>query len=564
MLRAGLSHLEAALIINNPHMQMSKFSSKSFYWKKVLGKNPLGVQADAVTTDMLIKALMNPFELNQIEDQQIAAMCYRILKQNEAMEYLQNISRADSPNGSIANTYAKARVQMYEVDLFQAKMGQRDFPFLRINEALSNNAINPAASEDEIREQMKAQPMAFLHGMYALGIHSFQDLVAPYFFGARKNFDERIVKPILYNLQESLSKDKKAQVVDNIYKSYITYMLSGSSLFGNEDGTSMRSKRDYYLETFPDDYMKTIQENAEIRDLLKNFLQVKQFGNRKRIVLQDVGSLSKDQKNEIKRRLEMLVYSDDKDARKMAEDLFIYSYFDNGLQFTHDSFSSLFSTQFLASFPIYNETLQGLDEELTKDEEENFIAQFLLTYNDAAYNVDSIIEEGNVVDDTITVDLNDYKMRKNMINEVTSPNPNSTGINVYPYIKYKGDIYILDKDMFDEYPGKPVYHKVEQYATYPRLPLFSRQMSVIQLAQEFPKTEQSNPGGDYYDMPDGPYAPDFSSDDPMLQEAQASFDAMPYDFIDDSVFDAVENGDNMSTGDVYAQEGENELREPMC
>jgi hypothetical protein len=159
------------------------------------------------------------------------------------------------------NSYAKARVQRYNVDLFQAKMGQKDFPFIRIKEALSNTSVDTSASEEVVREQLKGQSMAFLHGMYSLGINSFNDLVNPYFFGAHKWFDDEIVKPILYNLNEKLSDDKKAAIVDNIYKSYITYMLSGSSLFGNEEGSTMKSKRDYYLTTFPKDYLSIIQEN---------------------------------------------------------------------------------------------------------------------------------------------------------------------------------------------------------------------------------------------------------------------------------------------------------------
>ena len=119
--------------------------------------------------------------------------------------------------------------------------------------------------------------MAFLQGMYALGINSFNSLVNPYFFGANEWFDNDVVKPILYNLNEKLPDSEKEEIVNNIYVSYITYMLSGSSLFGNEDGSSMRSKREYYLESFPSDYQKIIQENEDIRDLLGHVLQVQAY-----------------------------------------------------------------------------------------------------------------------------------------------------------------------------------------------------------------------------------------------------------------------------------------------
>ena len=48
------------------------------------------------------------------------------------------------------NSYAKSRIQRYKVDLFNAKMGQRDFPFVRIKDAISNDAIDITASEEVI------------------------------------------------------------------------------------------------------------------------------------------------------------------------------------------------------------------------------------------------------------------------------------------------------------------------------------------------------------------------------------------------------------------------------
>lgn len=497
MLRAGLNHLEAALIINQNHIRNANYNSKKYkYWESILGKNPLSVPVENVTTDMLVKSLISPFELTAEEDQQIAALCYRILTQHEAQEYLTQISRADSPNGSIQNTYAKARVQQYKVDLFQAKMGQKNFPFYRINEAISNKAINTAASEEVVREQLKNQRMGFLHGMYALGINSFSNLVSPYFFGARKKFDDVVVKPILYNLNERLSGKKKEEIINNIYTSYITFILSGTPLFGTNSTDSMKQKREYYLESFPDDYLKIIHENEDIRKLLSSILQVNSFGSRKRIILQDVGSLSKEQKQSVQFRFESLADSENPVARQLATDLFVYSYFDNGLQFTHDSFSHLFSTRFLINFPVYNETLQKLDEDLDESEYKNFIQQFLVTFNNAAFKVDGIITNNNLNEsaDIITINLNDKQMYNKMVNELMSPNPRFEGINVYPYISYNNEIYVLDEGLFNQYPGSPTYHKLPKYATFPRLPLFSREMNITELAEEFPISESINIG----------------------------------------------------------------------
>ena len=567
MLRTGMTHLEAALVINQPHMKNSRYNSRNYkYWKGILGKNPLASPAGNVTTDMLIKSLISPFELTVEEDKAIAALCYRILCQHEAQEYLTQISRADSPNGALKNSYAKGRIQRYKVDLFNAKMGQKDFPFVRISEAVNNNTIDTTASENVVREQLKGQRMAFLQGMYALGINSFNGLVAPYFFGAREWFDNDIVKPILYNLNEKLSDEKKEQIVNAIYVSYITFMLSGSSLFGNEEGSTMKSKREYYLETFPSDYQKIIQENEDIRDLLGNVLQVKNFGSRKRVTLQDVGSLSKGQKQDVQRRFDALLYSDNPVARNLAKDLLLYSYFDNGLQFTHDSFSHLFTTQFLTNFPVYNETLSGLDERITPEEETNFIHQFLLTYPEAAYNVNEIISSDDVANDIIRIDLNDKKMRMRMINEVMSPNPHLEGINVYPYIQYHGDVYVLDNDLFAQFPGTPVYRKLTKYQTFPRLPLFSKQMSVAEMAKEFPVSDDNSQREELpsSDGVDAPAAHNEGSGDPNVgpDVMYDSFEAM--DDFEAPDYDDLMTGETQSQSDNYQAEGEGELQDPMC
>ena len=317
MLRLDLSHLEAALIINQPEIIQAGFSSDRLK-KDVFGKtNPLYLNTDNVTSEMLMRNIMGDVSGNEIAP--IAALCYKILKQAEEQQYLRNISRFDSPNGAMQNSYAKARVQQYNVDLFQAKMGQKDFPFVRIKEALSNTAVDTSASETTVREQLHNQSMGLLQGMYQLGVHSFNDLVSPYFFGAEKWFDEKIVKPILYNLNYKLSDETKAEVVNNIYKSYITFTLSGASLFGNEENASMKSKRAYYLETFPLDYLKILRENEDIRKLLSPILQVDQFGNRRRVVLKDVGSLSKGQKADIQRRFEGLLYSNNPAAKNVIK-----------------------------------------------------------------------------------------------------------------------------------------------------------------------------------------------------------------------------------------------------
>lgn len=571
-LNMGLSHLDIALLINQPYMDLEG------------NVDLLHVKPVEITTKKLLLNIISPDSLTNDEKNYIKSMCYKLYKLNEAMEYVTKVSRADSPNGAMGNSYAKARVQRYKVDLLQGKMGQEtSFPLEKIQETLRNDAVTVSAGENTVRDQLKAQKMGLLHGMYALGINSFDTLMKDYFFGARKSFDDMVVKPLLYNQPDTKSDDSLYELVDNIYTSYIIYTLSGSTLFGNEtnsDGSikTMKQKREEYLNDFPGEFRRILSENKKVRDLLESILEVVPDGNRSKIALKDVGSLSKEMRAEVEMRFNSLLYDDDPDIQKLAKNLFIYSYFRNGLQFTHDSFAHLFTTTFLLSFPVYNQSLESLDRDLSetddKESVDNFIAQFLVTNPDAAFDVTKILsndkvnkEDVTVTDDVLIIDLNNQYLAGKMRNDVLSPNPKKDGVMPYPYIRYDGDVYILDQEKYKDVKGKPVYHKLKKYATYPKNPIFSSQMSVAELAEEFP-IEEGAPMYDYPDIGDSYYP-----GAPMEYQTSSSY---PYDNnntgapmednaaapIDDDWGSA--NIDGVSSADVYRRGGENTMEQPFC
>ena len=534
MLRLGLTHEEAVLIINQPIMELYGFNADKM---KTDGFENL--PAGEVSTKTLVKGILSPMSLTPIEQQSIEAMCYRILKQAQAMEGLTMISRADSPNGAMQNSFAKARVQQYMVELFNAQMNQRDFPFYPIKEVINNTTIDVSKGEEEVRSKLKEQPMAFLHAMYALGINSLNDLASPYFFMLSKQFDDEIVKPILYN-QSTFYKEHLENLVDSIYLDYITYAMSASSLFGEEDNTdgkhvSMKSKRDYYLKSFAEDFAKTLQNNEKIRNLLGSILQRDDRDNTK-IVLKDVGSLAKGQKDVISRRFDALMALGE-EGQKLAKQLLLYAYYDSGLNFTHNSYSSRLSTYFLVQFPAFREILQDLGTTLTDEQKKNFIRQYMVTHKDAAYNVKGLIDpEVNVQDDIISVNMNDYKIQQRFVNTILSPDPRMTGVQPYPYISYDGNVYELDADAYDSNPAEAKYRMLENYPTDKYRKIYNANKSLAQLADEYngvtsgQKPEEPNIDADNHpdiahntsddnpaidntgnnDVSDLPEAPDFS------------------------------------------------------
>ena len=576
-LNMGLSHLDIALLVGQPYMEEAGYKSEKFKWN---GANLLYIKPAEITTKKLLLNIIDPSKVTIEEKNYIRSMCYKLLKLNEAMEFVTKVSRADSPNGAMGNSYAKARVQRYKVDLLQGKMAQKTvFPIEKINETLSNDAVTVSAGENKVREQLKAQKMGLLHGMYALGINSFDSLMEPYFFGARKSFDDMVVKPLLYNQPDTKSDDDLYELVDNIYTSYIIYTLSGSPLFGNEtnnDGSvkTMKQKREEYLNDFPEEFRRLLSENDKIRNLLGSILEVVSDKNKSKIALKDVGSMSKETRAEVEMRFNSLLYDEDPKAQKLAKDLFMYSYFRNGLQFTHDSFAHLFTTTFLLNFPVYNQSLESLDRDLseTDDKEfvENFMAQFLVTFPNAAFDATKIlnnskVEEGDVTvnDDVLIINLNNQFLAAEMRNDALSTDKKIP----YPFIRYNDDLYILDRDKYNDTPGRPEYHKVKRYATFSKAPLFSSQMSVAELADEFPVSD-GTPMFDYPDIDDGYY--------PGAPREYQTSDSYPYDNnntgapMDDSAdipagdFWGDADIDGVDAADVYRRGGEQMLETEFC
>ena len=519
MLRLGLTHEEAVLIINQPIMEFYDFNADSM--KTGFENLPAG----DVSTKTLVKGILSPMSLTPIEQQSIEAMCYRILKQAQAMEGLTMISRADSPNGAMQNSFAKARVQQYMVELFNAQMKQPDFPFYPIKEVINNTTIDVSKGEEEVRKKLKEQPMAFLHAMYALGVNSINDLASPYFFMLSKQFDDEIVKPILYN-QSTSYKEHLENLVDSIYLDYITYAMSASSLFGEEENAdgkhvSMKSKRDYYLKSFAEDFAKTLQNNEKIRNLLGSILQRDDRDNTK-IVLKDVGSLAKGQKDIISRRFDALMALGE-EGQKLAKQLLLYAYYDSGLNFTHNSYSSRLSTYFLVQFPAFRKILQDLGTTLTDEQKKNFIRQYMVTHKDAAYNVKDIIDpKVNIQDDIISVNMNDKKIKQRFVNTILSPDPRMTGEQPYPYISYDGNVYELDADAYDSNPAEAKYRMLENYPTDKYRKIYNANKSLAQLADEYngvtPEQKPEEPSIDADNHPD--IGHNTSDDNPVIDNSR--------------------------------------------
>ena len=490
MLREGLTHLEAALIVGQIYMHSAKYGREIEYFESKLGDALYKDPVVHVSTKILIKTILDPYGNLGIatwdEIKAVMQICHHVLVHHQSMEYINNVSRADSPNGGMKNSYAGCRVQRYKVDVLQAMMGQKSFAFEPIKETLSNDAIDMTGSEDEIREQLNNQKMGLLHGMYALGINSFDSLTKDFFFGSQKWFDDMIVKPILYNLPINTFDNTLISIVNSIYKAYVIYRLSDSKLFGDDDKYTMEEKRKYYTEKFPEDFKKMISTNEEVRNLLGNIFTVKMG----RIMLLDAGNMNKKQIAVVRDRVGALRYSDNEEVRRLATDLLLYSYYDNGLQYSNTSISSAFSTDFLISFDEYNKALKNMNTKGSDEDSKNFIYQFLSYNNIVPKTIPSELKN-DLRWDKSTGDLlimnNGKDTVKKMTDTVLSPNPNYD-LQMYPYIMWMGQIYVFDKEATENTNyNSLIYHRVPSYVNPKERPRFNSKLSTVELEKFYPK-----------------------------------------------------------------------------
>ena len=328
----------------------------------------------------------------------------------------------------------------------------------------------------------------------------------------------------------------------------------------------MKSKREYYLNTFPDDFAKILQENEEIRRLLGNILKREIIKDKytgavtKRIVLDDVGSLAKGQRDIISRRFDALLSS--KEGQDLAKHLLLYAYYDTGLNFSHNSYSTRLSTYFLSQFPAFREILQQLDTPLTEEQQQNFIYQFLITHKDAAFNVDSIkSDKMQINSDSIVVDLSDNNLHRRFTNTILSPDPRMTGVKPYPFISYDGNVYELDADAYARERNVARYYMLEDYPTSSRRPVYNINLSLSQLADEYLGTEEQQESGetsvDENTSPD--IAHNSGNENPAVDntDTQTSDTSGEIDF--DNLFEAP-----ASESENYENEGKSSLESPFC
>lgn len=399
MLRAGMTVEEICLLFSQPQimrtinsigtlspMMMSIIIGNQLaYYKdhyhvtfssETTAKINKGIREGNFTSEYIAKVIMDVNDISKMSQgsemeqniQKIHDTCAReyqllllmsnIVKLATDLKPSVQFSRADSPNGAIATSLAEANIQKFKVDAWQEKIQDPDFGLENCENLLIPNLIkNPNISAKELYSTImedKNISMRRLQVFYTAGIDLAQQTLQSYFISQSES-----VQDIARFINKNINTDYLGeQALNKLYKGIISWQLSKTKLFGNDGELTFKQKRDYYLFKYPLQLKKLQEANIELfrHGALAN-IRIKKG----RIVMEDVGKTTPSLRLLLENGFETLLMSPESTdlERRLAFDLFMYAYYSEGLNFSPNSYSIFFNTQFLLNFPEILDALRN-------------------------------------------------------------------------------------------------------------------------------------------------------------------------------------------------------------
>lgn len=471
MLRAGMSIEEIGLLFNQPYVKkiitetgnIDKKTIKTIVNNAIKAVEKLGGTLD--TKDFL--------QQNYSSKQLIANIIdgYRDLKNKDKVAYVNfiknnvyslllmnhisdlasdlnavsKISRADSPNAAVAISIAGARMQSQNVNLVHRNAGLDYYNIVGFDEVISNDYVTPEMSKEEIRAKLKRAKMPMLQAFYSLGIDFANKATAPFFIQTT-DYCNKIVEELFNNSPMGIVENER--VLNTFYNDLIIFGLTKTKLFGDDDTNSYEQKRNYYLNSYPKEFIKVIANNPDIANLsVIKKMDVKDNV----IVMKRSARLSQLMRETLMRDYDSLLYMDNPAAQKLAVDLFMYSFYKEGMSFGPNNFGYFFSSQFLSSFPEFINALRTMQFNMFKG---SYFDKFLEQYYANHYN------EGVLPVITESEDLGNNEI---MVETKSVYNLNFKDKKLYKYITTNGKLYVIDAGRTND--SKTVYVEIPNAKT---------------------------------------------------------------------------------------------------
>ena len=471
MLRAGMSIEEIGLLFNQPYVKRVINESGSLDKKtiRIIINNATKVIEELGGTLEIKDFLNQDYTSKQLINNIIDG--YRYLKKTDIKAYVEfiknnvyslllmshisdlasdlnavsRISRADSPNAAVAISISGAKIQSQNVNLLHRNARLNYYNIIGFDEVISNDYVTPEMSKEEIRARLIKAKMPMLQAFYSLGIDFANKATAPFFIQTT-DYCNKLVEELFNNSPMGIVENER--ILNTFYNDLIIFGLTKTKLFGDDGTSSYEQKRNYYLNSFSKEFIKVIAENPDIANLsVIKKMDVKDNV----IVMKKSARLSQLMRETLMRDYDSLLYMNNPAAQKLAVDLFMYSFYKEGMSFGPNNFGYFFSSQFLSSFPEFINALRTMQFNMYKGSYfDNFLEQYYANhYNEGIVPVISDSENlgnGEIMVETKAVYNHNFKDKK-----------------LYKYITTNKKLYVIDYSRTND--SKTVYVEIPNAKT---------------------------------------------------------------------------------------------------
>lgn len=406
MLRAGLTIEEAGLFFAHPEVRkyLALLGDNVIMWKEqvnqliqTIAQGPYNkllteqsLEAINLTSEMLLEnAIKNPqliageteetLTQEKIDDLTIKAkILYTFTRFVEVADIIKNVTtstRADSPNGAIAITPEGAEIQRRRIDIIHIMAKKLDCPVVGLDNVIRNGVLSLDMTKAQMREALLNTQQPMLQGFYSLGIDLAQDVIGKYMMESSPRMKE--FTTFLHN--NASNGIVPEATLKNAYLDIFKYFLADTDMFAGPNRDQFEVKRKYYVEKYPQEFLKVLKENPD----LESIPLIKKIVVRGGQILFDKSAGIDTQTAEtFIRDMDMLMFDESNPVgQQLAMDLFAYTYYKHGLRFGPNNLTRFFSSNFLANIPEFiNRSRDMMFDREQKDFWDNFRDQFMATY----------------------------------------------------------------------------------------------------------------------------------------------------------------------------------------
>lgn len=393
----------------------------------------------------------------------------RIVDNSEDLNIVLGIMKHDSPTNAIDISYAGALVQKQKIDNAHNKIYDPEFAIEGYNSIMINGAPLGGGRDSKI-DFFNSTGNPRLQAAYSLGIELPLSLISEFMIQGHPTF-VRNIEHLRINSGKGLLSDF---LINNYYTKAINYLLSDTKLFGNDGDLTFLQKRDYYINDFPQEFLKRKKDKKN--KFLQNSIMDSIIFHRGDLVFRNSGKSTPTMKNYIMKGFDSLLFDENPLAIETAYDLFMYGYYKEGLMFGPNNINNFFSPTFLNSFPEYINTLRNLKEILNT---ENILSKF----NDQFYRYNSKIFPNLNVEEYNTI------TGEAMVNINKAYNKNIMGLEqpeVYPYMQIQDMLYVLS--------AAPLGSSIVTYSPLPMsyLGVYSAQDTIEDIIEHYREKEEKD------------------------------------------------------------------------